>query len=239
MSRRVLAAPARRKQAEQLAYKAAGDGAHPAVGLPDLLGTVALAAETLYTLQLLHLTCIALADADVLSLCHLMAEVDYLAQQLGVRGERDVLLLDGGVNEGRLVLVPLPPTPVPAIALGLPLAASVFNGKVHTDALLENQLRARLSDAMTEMHQLAGSAGGTRGETLHTAEILIVGILLESLNHLLVRDIAQVLQYEQADHHTDGLGTATCHVAEQGGERLLEHLPVYHIGKNVQLMVDI
>ena len=95
---------------------------------------MALAAETLYTLQLLHLTCITLADADVLSLCHLMAEVNYLAQQLGVRGERDVLLLNGGVDEGRLVLVSLPHTPVPAIALVLLLAASIFNGKVYTDA---------------------------------------------------------------------------------------------------------
>ena len=200
---------------------------------------MALAAETLYTLQLLHLTRIALADADALTLGHIVAEVDNLVEEFGVCGERDVLLLDGGVDEGRLVLVTLAPAPVPAVALVLLPAADIFNCQVHTDALLQNQFRAGFSDAVTEMHQLAGSAGGNRGETLHAAEVLIVGILLELLNHLLVRDIAQVLQYEQADHHADGLGAATGHVAEQGGERLLEHLPVYHVGKNVQLMVHV
>ena len=49
---------------------------------------------------------------DYLRLGYLMAIVDNLVQQFGVRGERDVLLLYGRVYEGCLLLVALASTTV-------------------------------------------------------------------------------------------------------------------------------
>ena len=175
-----------RQQTKQLADKAPGYGAHSAVGLPDLLHTVALASETLHPLQLLHLTTVSLADMDARILRNPVAILDNLVEQLRVGGECDVLLLDGRVDERGLLLIALAPPAILAAPLIFLLAAGIINGQVDTDALLQNQLRARLADAVAEMDQLAGGTRSTCGKAPHTAEVLVVGVFPELSHNLLI-----------------------------------------------------
>ena len=67
-----------------------------------------LSTETLRQFQLLYLPDITLSHLEFLRLGNLMAIVGNLIQQFGVCGECHVLLLYGGVDESRLLLVRLP-----------------------------------------------------------------------------------------------------------------------------------
>ena len=69
-----------------------------------------------------------------------MAVVGNLVQQLGVCGERDVLLLHGGVYESRLLLVALAPTAVLSVPPVILLLLPVLDDKIDADALLEDKL---------------------------------------------------------------------------------------------------
>lgn len=115
---------------------------------------MSLAAETLCQFQFLYLTGIALAYLDSLSLGNLMAIVDNLVQQFGVCGERDVLLLYGGVYEGCLLPGVLASTTVLAVLPVIFLFLPVLDGKIDADALLENKLNTLLTYAMTEVDKL-------------------------------------------------------------------------------------
>ena len=101
--------------------------------------------ETLRQFQTLYLPGITLADLDALRLGNLVAVVGNLVQQFGVCGERHVLLLYGGVYEGRLLLVALASTsvlPVPPVII---LLLPVLDGKIDADALLEDKFHTRLA----------------------------------------------------------------------------------------------
>ena len=147
---------------------------------------MALASETLHPLQLLHLTTVSLADMDASILRNPVAILDNLVEQLRVGGECDVLLLDGSVDERGLLLIALAPPAILAAPLIFLLAAGIINGQVDTDALLQNQLRARLADAVAEMDQLAGGTRSTCGKAPHTAEVLVVGVFPELSHNLLI-----------------------------------------------------
>lgn len=67
-----------------------------------------LSTETLRQFQLLYLSDITLSHLESLRLGNLMAIVDNLIQQFGVCRECHFLLLYGGVDESRLLLVRLP-----------------------------------------------------------------------------------------------------------------------------------
>ena len=172
--------------------------------------------------QVLYLTGIALAHLDSLSLGNLVAIADNLAQQFRVRGERDVLLLYGRVNVCSLLLVALASTTVLPVPLVLLFPLPVLDGKIDADALLEDKLHALLADAVTEVDELRRGAGCGYAESLKAAEVLIVGILCKLSHHLLVGDVAKVLQHKQACHQADWLGRTTAVRTEEGSEGLLE-----------------
>lgn len=226
-----------RKLAKLLADEAARYGTHPAVGLGNLLCAVATPPEPLRPLQPLQLPAVTLAHVGVLLRRHLAAVGDDLVQQLRVRRERHVLLLDGRVDEGRLLVVRSAATSALAVSLILRLLARVLNGQVDADALLQDQLHALFLDAVAKVDEFARGARSGGGEHRLPAEVLVVGVLLELLHHRLVRYVAQVLQDDQARHQADRLRWTAVVLFEQGRKRLLENVPVNHVGQDKKLVV--
>ena len=183
--------------------------------------------------QPLQLPGVALAHTGALLRGHLAAVGDDLVQELRVRREGDVLLLDGRVDERRPLPVGLATPTVLAVALVHSLPPRVLYREVDADALLQDQLHALLLDALAEVHKLARGARGGRRERLDAAEVLVVGVLPELLHHRLVGNVAQVLQDVQARHQADRLGGAAVVLDEQRRKRLLEDIPVYQVGQYI------
>ena len=95
---------------------------------------------------------------DYLRLGYLMAIVDNLVQQFGVRGERDVLLLYGRVYEGCLLLVALASTTVLSVLPVILLLLPVLDDKIYADALLEDKFHTLLADTVAEVYKLGRGA---------------------------------------------------------------------------------
>ena len=200
----------------QLAQQPARNRAQRAVGplrLPVVLGMV---AEALVTVDRLELAGVAAAHRQPLGLDNLPDFLDDLLQQFRIGWVCHILLLDRRVYDARVERT---------------LVVVVV---IDTDALGQNQFHAALADAMTEVHQLGRGARLASRERVHTTEVLVVGVLRPLLHNRLVREVADMLQDQQAAHQADVLGRSAHALTIQRRERLVKTPPVDLVGKKVQ-----
>ena len=87
---------------------------------------------------------------------------------------------------------------------GLSASASVVILVLVIDpyAFREDQLDAFLADAVAKMYKFTCLAWGLCRKLRHSAEVLIIRILTPLLHYALVRQIPDMLQYEQPHHHS-------------------------------------
>ena len=97
--------------------------------------------------------------SQILCLGHLMAEPDYLVQQLRICRKGHILLLYGRIDEGCLIGISLAASIVLAVLLVLFLLLPILQNKVEADTFFQDKLYALLSDTMSEFTSSVGAHG--------------------------------------------------------------------------------
>ena len=121
---------------------------------------------------------------------------------------------------------------------GLSASASVVILVLVIDpyAFREDQLDAFLADTVAKMYKFTCLAWGLCRKLRHSAEVLIIRILTPLLHYALVRQIPDMLQYEQPHHQANRFGRPSIVFTKQRFERIVEYPPVDPVCESEQWM---